>query len=71
MYIDFLFDKILSENFILAAFKNIVARQGKTIEFLQVASENNLAYNYLLEYETIENSGLCLSVTLCGYSPEI
>ena len=70
MYIDFLFDTMLSEDVVLEVFQKVVLTKNETINYLKIASETESAFDYLLEYEAIENSGLCLFVTLCGYSPE-
>ncbi len=70
MHIDFFFDKLLPQNFVLDAFRKVIADKSKTINFLHIASENNSIYSYLLEYETFNDTNLCLSITLCGYSAE-
>ena len=70
MHIDFFFDKLLPHDCVLDAFKKIIVNERETINFLHIASEDNKAYSYLLEYETYQNTNLCLSITLCGYSAE-
>lgn len=70
MHIDFFFDKLLPQDFVLDAFIKVISDKSKTINFLFKASENNNKYNYLLEYETFSDTNLCLSITFCGYSAE-
>ncbi len=70
MHIDFFFDKLIPQKDVLNIFKKIVANKDETINFLHVASEDIKAYTYLLEYEIYNNTNLCLSLTLCGYSGE-
>jgi len=70
MHIDFFFDKLIPQIDVLNAFRKVVANNNETINFLDIAAEDNKAYTYLLEYQIYENTNLCLSLTLCGYSGE-